>query len=240
MSNAPTPQNGASEAGQLALQNLETQVVKARKSLTKTRALMIGMVIFVLAYMSILGRFLQKNLLEPRAAAKLATTYTAVFVDENGKALSQQLVANVPAMIRRLPDIAIDQLPRARQQFEARVQAELAKYAQQVSPQIAELTDRFLTEHQTEIKDLIALGQDKERIAQLGEKMEGTWRQMLVTKDANGLSAMDYLNKYLTTVQLVQQRIHRLANATDLSPEELQLRRAIAVLLHALDNASKR
>jgi len=218
---------------------VDVHLEKARRACRRTRAFMIGGVVFVAAYMGCLTYFLHQHLLQPKPAAELATQYAASFVRENGTEFSQQLLTEVPVTIRRLPDMAIEQLPKLRRQFEDRTQVMLKQTMQELAPKVAEEIDRFLVTHQADIKEFLSATQDPVLVAKLGEQIERDVRTMLNTKDERGVSAMDCLHDSLVAVQLIQTRIHRLATATDLTPEEKQMRRAIAVLLQAIEQQDR-
>ncbi|MCG3150330.1 MAG: hypothetical protein PCFJNLEI_03813 [Verrucomicrobiae bacterium] len=218
---------------------VDAQLVKAQQTYRRTRGFFVGGVIFVGVYMGCLTYFLHQNLLQPKPAAALANHYAAGFVRDNGRELADRLVTEVPAAIRQLPDLAIEQMPAARRQFETRTLAMVRQQLQELAPHVATMVDDFLVSRQDQIKELLRVGQDPALVAQLGAQLEADFHQLLRTKDSRGISALDCLNDSLAAVQLVQARLHRLATAADLTPQERELRRAIAVLLAALEERDR-
>ena len=226
--------NNPNQSAQVAVEYVATQVDKTRAAFRRTRAVAIASIVFVAGYMIVVTYIIRNHLLQPKPAAEFATHYVSNFVQENGQELSQQMLHEVPALVHKLPDMAIDQMPKARVHFEKQVESVVTKFGQDLAPQVAQDIDRFLVDHQQEIKEFLEASQDPALVAALGDRLEYELRDMLNTPDETGRSAMDHLNDHLEALRLVQARLHRLATAPDLNPQEKQLRRSIASLLSAI------
>lgn len=215
----------------VALQFVDDQLRAARATLRRTRAFGIASVLFVTAYMAFVTWTLQTRLLQPQAAADLATVYVSNFVQEQGDALAGQLIEQVPAYIAELPDLFLREIPTVRQDLEKQLEFVLSAVSRNVATDLGGHLDEFLVGNRDEITAVLQAGQDPEVVAAFGERLEQEVISYLQMQGDDGQSALDKLQQVAFGLQAVETQLHRLAYATDLTPEEQTLRQLIGVTL---------
>lgn len=220
----------------VAAQFVDDQLAAAQASLRRTRAFCVASVLFVAAYMSFITHTLHTRLLSPKPAAKLATTYTCVLVQQQGDALTKQLVRDVPSYIAGLPDVFLAELPKVRQDLENNIDQQLRACAQQISTQWGQQMDAYLVSHRDDVLKFVEGSQNPQTVAQLGDRFETETLRYLNTKAADGTSAMDKLQQGLAALNEVEAKLNRLAHAKDLTAQEKTLRQLIAVTLKSANN----
>src|ERR1022692_1209795 len=83
-------------AGQVAVDYIDEQLEKARRSLRRTRTFCLIAVLLILGYMSFVTIAIRNRLLRPEAAAEMAAYYFSRFAAQNAQAPS----ANVNGQTR--------------------------------------------------------------------------------------------------------------------------------------------
>jgi hypothetical protein len=220
---------------QVALQYVDDQLQKARGALRRTRIISILVVLVVLGYFGFLASYVRTQYLEPKAAAEMANAYAVAFVQENGPELSGKLKQEIPRLIQRLPDYALEQLPRFREDLENTLEERFTQYCQGSAVELGEHLDSFLEENREAINDFLEAGQTPEGAKELAANLEEEIRLYLQDPGADGESVSDKLNAALHALKQIEARLHRLANGADLTPQETQLRRAIAVMMTTVE-----
>jgi|GEM_PF-4032863 len=231
------PNSPATEA--VAEAFLDEQLAQARRSFRRAQMFGIASVVVTLGYMSFLTVTLYTKLLKPEPAAQFATHYLATYVHENGTALSEKLVAEVPALIAQIPDTALAKLPEWRAQLEARTEALLLQQSRELAPRVAQALDEFLDQNQVVIGEFLKAGQNPEAVAAIGEQLEKEVLATLHAKGADGQSALDKLALGVEALKECESKFNRLAYADDLTTEEKQLRRVIALILQSASPAAQ-
>jgi hypothetical protein len=214
-----------------ATQFVDAELARAQKTLRRTRAIGIGSFLFVTGYMSFLTYTLQTKLLRPEPAAKFATACTSVLVQEQGEALSKQLVHDVPAYVRELPDLFLAQLPVVRGDLENRLDGALRTFANEISRQWGPQLDQYLASHRDEVLRVVADAGNPAVIEKFGENLEQQALHYLRAKGDDGHSAMDRCQQGLDALNTVEAQLERLARAKNLTPQEKTMRQLIAVTL---------
>ncbi len=227
--NTNTPVNPATDA--VAIQFVEDQLRAAQASLRRTRAFSIGSMLFVAAYMSFVTWTLQTRLLQPAAAADVATAYVSTFVAQQGDALANELIQQVPAYIAGLPDVFLAELPTVRQDLEQQLEFVLSAAGRDVSSQLGGYLDEYLVNNRDQIVEFLNSAQDPQFVEQFGDHLEQEVHSYLKLQGADGQSALDKLQQVAAGLQAVEVQLNRLAYAKDLTPEEQTLRQLIAVTM---------
>lgn len=224
-----------SGSDEVAEQFLEHEVVTARKSLRLTQILGSIGILTILGYMIYLNTTLARTL-EPKAAAEVARGLVMERVDAHANDIAAQIKTRVPAMVADVPDYALKQIPIYREQLETKVEADLEQYLTNNTPQLEGLVDDLLTAHKDEIKQVLADGKDPAVAKALGDAMEKEMMAKLAQIQINGESLQNKIGQSLDTLLKMQARIHRLATAKDLTPQEVKARRAIAILTQTVES----
>jgi hypothetical protein len=213
---------------------IATELNKARISLQRTR-------LFALAFLLLLGgemvyitsHFAQT--LQPHAAAEVADGLIMEQISDKGPDLVSQLKQKVPEYIAQTPDYALEQLPKYRVSLADRVEAEMNKYCQSTSQQLGRHLDSYLSAHQGQIKGMLTATEDPAVTQQVGQDLKQQLLAYLHEKPEGGESMLEKVNSALVSLQETQKRLHRLAHAQKLTPEEKKTRRAIAILAQGIE-----
>ena len=232
--NSKNPEeNPLDPAENLAERYLATQVARARRSLNLTRIFGMLSVFFSLAYLGWVTLGLQQYL-RPVPAAQLANGIILERVSDQGPQLAASIREQLPTLISQIPDYAQQQVPVYREALEDRFQADLTQSLGKSSAQLDQGLDEYLQGHQQEIKQALTAGQDPQATQQLGAEIGQEFLTSLKQTTVNGETVQSKLDASLTSLQQVQKKMDRLANAKDLSPQEKKTRHAIAVMSQAI------
>ena len=237
---APESRSSSADAGRsLAEQYLAEQLHKARSGLRRSRIVSVLLILAVLAYMSFLTIALKKYF-EPMIAAEMANSFIAEQAHLRASELGEQLKKDVPAFIRGPPDLILEQAPLYRAALEGKIEADFVEYCRSTSRQLSTHVDEFLVEHKDKLKPLLAASQDREAFKQFGADLETEIMDYLKEKPEGGESIKEKLDQSLQALEKVDEHLQRLATAKDLSYEEKQKRRAIAILVQTANRDMNR
>jgi hypothetical protein len=228
-----TTPNSAAE--QTAAAFVEQQLATAERSLKITRLATLIVGLLVAGYAIGITTWMHFNVLEPTAAADIATARAVTLVQESGTALSDQIVHEVPALVAQAPDFVLEQMPSYRIQLEDQFEHTLADYGRELQPEMEAFLDQFITEHRDHIEAILGATSDPKLTEHFGDQLEQELLTYLKTPNEQGESVLDMLDQGRVTLEDVQLRLDRLAHAKDLSAEELKLRRIIAATMKATD-----
>jgi hypothetical protein len=237
---APESRSSSADPGQsLPEQYLTEELHKARSRLRRSRIVSVLLILAVLAYMSFLTIALKKYF-EPMIAAEMANSFIAEQAHLRASELGEQLKKDVPAFIRGLPDLILEQAPLYRAALEGKIEADFVEYCRSTSRQLSTHVDEFLVEHKDKLKPLLAASQDREAFKQFGADLETEIMDYLKEKPEGGESIKEKLDQSLQALEKVDEHLKRLAMAKDLSYEEKQKRRAIAILVQTTNRDMNR
>jgi len=220
---------------QTAAKFVEQQLAAAERSLKVTRCATSIIVVLIVGYAVSITTWMHYRVLEPSAAADIATAHTVTFVQESGTALSDQIVQELPALVRQAPDFLIEQMPNYRIQLEDKFEQTLADCGRELQPDVEGFLDQFVAEHCDQVASILDAANDPKMTKQFGDKFEEELVSYLKTPNDHGESVLDMLDQGRIALEDVQQRLHRLAHDKDLTPSELKLRRLVATTLKATD-----
>jgi uncharacterized protein YicC (UPF0701 family) len=223
------PDEDMSAAGYLA-----AEVQQARLALHRTR--IIGLAILVLVggeLLYITARFAGN--LRPHAAAEIADGMIMQQITDKGPDLAEQLKQKVPQYIEQTPDYALQQLPQYRVAMEDRLEQQLNHYCQATSQQLGQQLDSYLDTHKAQIKDLLTNGNDPQVTRQVGLDLKQQLLRYIQDKPAGGESIKEQLDTSLAALQGTAEKLHHLATAKNLTSQERQTRRALAILTQSID-----
>jgi len=223
----------------VAERHLLREVGRARRDL---RLAQIGgslLTLSVLGYLGWITSTLNRSL-EPHAAAQIAQGVIAERVEQHADELSGQLKARVPAMIAGLPDYALREMPRYREQLEDQAEGQMQRYFTQAAAQVDGQMNDFLSAHHDQIKEVLAGGQDPATVHELGAALQKEFLGYVNAASINGETLGAKLDQSLATLQQVRRRMDRLAENKGLTPQEKKARRAIALLSQSVEEKRSR
>ncbi len=227
-----TAQNAAATGEAAASAYIAQELPKARKTLKRTRIVGLILVCLVGAYITMISvtmvRFFQ-----PREAAQVASGMIVRHLDNDGPALAAEIEREVPLLIRQLPDYCLQELPRYRQEVEKGLERELRAYCASFSRDLGNQMDTLIDTHKAELKVLFENANDRAALRQILPNFDQLLTGFLKT-DADGKQIQQRVTDLAAVLKEIEQRVERLANASDLTPEEQKARRSLAVLARAI------
>jgi hypothetical protein len=236
-SRQPEPPTPAQTDEAAAIAYVAQELPRARKALQRTR--MVGAVLLVLVgtYISIISvtmvRFLQ-----PREAAEVASGMVVQHIASDGPELAARVERQIPLFIRQLPDYLIQHLPGYRQELEHSLEAQLQVHAAALAKDLAKELDQQLARHQADLKMLLASPNDRVALRAVLPDLDQTITGFL-TADAEGMEVRRRINDLGAGLKDIANHMDRLANGSNLTPEEKKARRSLAVLAKAIRDNTK-
>lgn len=229
-----SPEPTTSPTGeQAAVQYINDSLQKARATLRKTTIIATVLVLIVASYLTFITYKLRTEFLNPKPAATMAASQLRSFVVQNGPEITKSLKEQIPPMIAKLPDLVLEQLPNIRLALEQRLEDHLREYLLQTSEELGSHLDGFLDEHKENVDAFVEAAQDPEGTKVLGEQLEEELNQYITAKGDDGRSIHEKMDEVLDALKKMESQLDRLAHAKDLTPQELKLRYAIAVIMQA-------
>ena len=214
-------------AGQVAIQYIDEQLEKARRSLRRTRTFCIIIALLILGYMSFVTIAIRNRLLRPDAAAEMAVYYITRVAAQNGQVPSATAGAQpggslAPASTNPLgnPERPFTEVNHSANGDPLGVQAEVAAYVR-----------GFISQPHGNLQDLIREAQHPKTVQQLSDELDQEIRERLPSRVGYGSADADYMsyvNQKLATLAQLESQFDRLAHADDLTPYEKTLRHIIA------------
>jgi hypothetical protein len=221
-------------AGTVSEQYILDELAKSKISLNRTRIFSIIALVVTAAYMGFitvnLGQFLR-----PAQAAELAQGLIAQKVQEQGPDIAAQFKQQVPILIAQAPDYAMQQLPVYRQNLEDQFDKDLTTNLASGSVQLDKNLDDYMTTHKDEVKSVLVAGADPAAVKQLGDGVTQEFLGSLKTTQINGESIQSKFDSSLEALTAVQKKMDRLANNSNLTPQEKKTRHAIAIMTKTIN-----
>jgi hypothetical protein len=228
----PAPTGEAAAAAYIA-----QELPKARKAYR--RAMIIGLVLIGLVggYISVISVTLVR-FFRPQEAAQIASGMLVQHIASDGPALALQVERQIPLLIRQLPDYVIQQLPAYRQEVELALEVELQGHCAALGRELGKQMDELIATHQADLKTLLAHPNDRAVLRTVLPDLDQTVTGFLTT-DADGKLVQGYINDLAAGLKDIEKRMDRLANGSNLTPEEKKARRSLAVLSKAIKDNTK-
>jgi hypothetical protein len=220
---------------QTATSFVEQQLAAAERSLKITRLATTIIVLLVASYAIGMTAWMHYHVLEPTAAADIATAHIVTIAQESGAAISEQVIREVPALVAQVPDFLLEQIPSYRILLEDKFEQTLAEYGRELQPDVEAFLEQFTNENREHVEAFLGAVSDPKLTQRFGDHVEQELLTYLHTPNDRGESALDLLELGRVSLDDVQARLHRLAWAKDLTPEELKLRRIIGATMKAAD-----
>jgi hypothetical protein len=231
-----TPETPAGTADAAAAY-IAQELPKARKALKRTRIIGLVMVCLVGGYISFISLTLVK-FFQPHEAAQIASGMLMQRIASDGPILALQVEREIPLLIRQLPDYVIRELPGYRQELELALEWELQNHCAALSRDVGKQMDIQIDGHQSELKSLLEHPNDRTVLRSVLPDLDQTITGFLTT-DADGKVVQDHITDLANGLKEVEKHMDRLANGTNLTPEEQKARRSLAVLAKSIKDKTK-
>jgi hypothetical protein len=228
--NIPEPAPASGEA--VALAYIAQELPKARKALRRTQILGVALLCVVAAYISVITLMLTR-FFQPKEAAQVAAGMLIQRIDSGGPLLTKELESQIPRLIRQAPEYVLAQLPVYRADLEKRVEADFQVHCDKFNKEFGAEIDRVLDEHKTEIRSLIEGAHDRTALRKALPDFEQAVKHFL-TRETDGRVISQSIAELAKALKDIEKRMDRLANGTNLTPEEQTARRSLAMLAKAI------
>ncbi len=226
---------GAALTGEAVLAAYFAQELpKARKLLKRTQIICLVLILFVAAYIgtisSIMVRFFR-----PYEAAEVASGMLAQHAVKDGPILAAKIEWEIPHIIHQVPDYLIGELPVYRKELQRSLEAEYEGYCNSLSKDLGNQIDKLIDDHQAEIKTLLENAGDRDAIQKTLPDFDKVIAECM-KNDPEGLALREHIDAWAAALKEVEQRMDRLANGSNLTPEEQKARHALALLSKVIDD----
>ena len=213
------------------------ELPKARKAFKRTRTIGLVLVCVVGCYISFISFTLVK-FFQPQEAAQIASGMLMQHIASDGPVLALQIEREIPLLIRQVPDYVIHELPGYRQQLELALEGELQVHCLALGRDLGKEMDAQIDSHQAELKSLLDHPNDRAVLRTVLPDLDQTLTTFL-TMDADGKVVQEHITDLAKGLKEIEKHMDRLANGSDLTPEEQKARRSLAVLAKAIKDKAK-
>ena len=234
---ATAPETPAGTGDAVASAYIAQELPKARTALKRTRIIGLVMVGLVGGYISFISVTLVK-FFQPPEAAQIASGMLMQHIASDGPTLVLQVEREIPLLIRQLPDYVIHELPGYRQELELALEGELQTHCGALSKQLGRQMDELIDTHQADLKILLTHPNDRAVLRSVLPNLDETISGFLTT-DADGKVVQEHITDLANGLKEVEKHMDRLANGTNLTPEEQKARRSLAMLAKAIKDQTK-
>ena len=216
---------------------LAQELPKARQTLKRTRITGVGLILFVGAYMGVISTIMV-NFFQPKAAAEVATGMLAQRVVTDGPVLAAKVEWAIPHFIHEVPDYLIGELPVHRKELQQSLETEYETYCNSLNKDLGDQFDRLIDEHKAEIKTLLENASDRDTIRKTLPDFDKVINEAL-KNNVEGQALKEHIDEMAAALKEVEKRMDRLANGSNLTPEEQKARQALALLSKVIKDTAK-
>jgi hypothetical protein len=234
---SPSFENTALAGETAASAYLAEQLPKARQTLRRTRVLGVILICFVGAYIGVISTIMVK-FFQPQAAAQVASGMLIEHAKSEGPALAAQFEKEVLTLLRGVPDYLISEMPNYRKTLQESLEKEYELYCSSLGKDLGDQIDKLIDDHKAEIKTLLENANDRETIRKVLPDFDRVIADF-TQADVDGRVLKKQIDELAMALKEVEKRMDRLANASDLTPEEQRARRALAMLAKVIEDNTK-
>ena len=216
---------------------LAQELLKARQLLKRTRIICIVLILFVGAYIGIISTIMV-NFFQPKAAAEVASGMLAQHAVKDGPILAAKIEWGIPHLIHEVPDYLIGELPVYRKELQQSLETEYEAYCNSLSKDLGDQIDKLIDDHQAEIKTLLENAGDRDAIRKTLPDFDKVIAESM-KNDPEGQALRERIDEWAAALKEVEKRMDRLANGSNLTPEEQKARHALALLSKVIDANAK-
>jgi hypothetical protein len=212
---------------------LAEELPRARKTLKRTRIICVILIVFVAAYIGTITAVMV-NLFQPKAAAEIASGMMAQHARDEGPILAAQIEGEIPRLIHELPDYLIGELPVYRKELQRSLETEYEAYCNALGRDLGKKLDQLIDNHKSEIKILLENANDRDAIRKTLPDFDKVIAATL-KNNPEGQALKERIDAWAASLKEVEKRMDRLANGTNLTPEEQKARRALSLLSKVIE-----
>jgi hypothetical protein len=228
-----TPQTGEAVVAAYLAQELP----KVRRAFKRARITGIILILFVGTYMGVISTIMV-NFFQPKAAAEVATGMLVQHVASDGPVLAARIEWQIPHLIQEVPDYLITELPVYRKELQQSLETDYETYCNSLNKDLGEQMDKLIDEHKAEIKTLLENASDRDTIRKTLPDFDKVINASL-RNNVEGQALKDHIDEIAAALKEVEKRMDRLANGSNLTPEEQKARKALALLSKVIQNTAQ-
>jgi hypothetical protein len=216
---------------------LAQELPKVRQSLKRTRITGIIMIVFVGAYMGIISTIMV-NFFQPKAAAEVACGMLAQHVASDGPVLAARIEMEIPRLIHEVPDYLMAELPVYRKELQQSLETEYETYCNSLNKDLGNQLDSLIDENKAAIKTLLENASDRDTIRKTLPDFDKVINESL-KNNVEGQALKEHIDEMAAALKEIEKRMDRLANGSNLTPEEQKARQALALLAKVIQNTAQ-
>ena len=216
---------------------LAQELPKARQGLKRTHIIGIILILFVGAYIGIISTILV-NFFQPKAAAEVATGMLAQHLVNDGPVLAARVEWAIPHFIHEVPDYLIGELPVYRKELQQALETEYEAYCNSLNKNLGDQLDKLIDENKAAIKTLLENASDRDTIRKTLPDFDKVINEAL-KNNVEGQALKEHIDEMAAALKEVEKRMDRLANGSNLTPEEQKARQALALLSKVIQDTAK-
>jgi hypothetical protein len=227
-SNSSAPENTAPSGDALAAAFLAQELPNARKTLKRTRIVGVALILFIAAYMGTISTIMV-GFFAPTAAAEVASGMLTQHVASDGPMLLLHVEREIPQLIHETPDFLIKQVPDFRKQLQSVLLTDCEVYCNAWGKDWSVQMDQYIDTHQPEIRTLLENASDRDTIRKTLPDFDQLVTET-VRKNVEGQATKEHIDAWAAALNTADQRVDRLVNGQNLTPEEIKARHTLAMV----------
>ena len=137
-----------------------------------------------------------------------------------------------------MPDYLITELPVYRKELQQSLETDYETYCNSLNKDLGEQMDKLIDEHKAEIKTLLENASDRDTIRKTLPDFDKVINASL-RNNVEGQALKDHIDEIAAALKEVEKRMDRLANGSNLTPEEQKARKALALLSKVIQNTAQ-
>jgi len=118
------------------------------------------------------------------------------------------------------------------------LETEYEAYCNTLNKELGDQLDKLIDEHKAEIKTLLVNASDRDAIRKTLPDFDKVINESL-KNNVEGQALKDHVDEMAAALKEVEKRMDRLANGSNLTPEEQKARQALASLSKVIQNTAK-
>ena len=178
------------------------------------------------------------NFFQPKAAAEVASGMLAQHAVKDGPIIAAKIEWGIPHLIHEVPDYLIGELPVYRKELQQSLETEYEAYCNSLSKDLGDQIDKLIDDHQAEIKTLLENAGDRDAIRKTLPDFDKVIAESM-KNDPEGQALRERIDEWAAALKEVEKRMDRLANGSNLTPEEQKARHALGLLSKVIDANTK-
>lgn len=217
----------------VASEYVHKELAAARSAVKWSKVVGILLTLIICGYFSVLTTML-KGFLVPKDIAEMAVGQALELIDSNAQPLKDKIETAARKYLSSMPDELIKRMPEVREKFETKLIAMTRAECEKHAAELGKKLEMFHIRHADAVEQFVDAALDRETIAILAQQMSEEFRDTLILlplgMDESLGAKIDLAHSGL---ERMEEQLRHLAANQNLSPNESNQRRAIAMMARA-------